>query len=117
VAEYCSPPAANRHLAALRGVLREAWRLGVISGEDLARAIDLVGVTGTSLPTGRYVEDGEVRRLVAAPSRCAAVVDEVLRRICCGVRLLGLGWAPTLGDKWCGAPKPFWWRRRGARIV
>jgi integrase/recombinase XerD len=66
LAEHCSPAAANRHLAALRGVLREAWRLGLMNGEDLARAIDLAGVPGTSLPAGRYVEDGEVRRLVAA---------------------------------------------------
>ena len=66
LAEHCSPAAANRHLAALRGVLREAWRLGLMNGEDLARAIDLASVPGTSLPAGRYVEDGEVRRLVAA---------------------------------------------------
>ena len=66
LAEQCSPAAANRHLAALRGVLREAWRLGLLNGEDLARAVDLDGVAGTSLPAGRYVEDGEVRRLVAA---------------------------------------------------
>ena len=66
LAEHCSSAAANRHLAALRGVLREAWRLGLMNGEDLARAIDLAGVPGTSLPAGRYVEDGEVRRLVAA---------------------------------------------------
>jgi integrase len=66
LAEHCSPPAANRHLAALRGVLREAWRLGLMNGEDLARAVDLTSIPGTSLPAGRYVEDGEVRRLVAA---------------------------------------------------
>jgi integrase len=66
LAEHCSPAAANRHLAALRGVLREAWRLGLMGGEDLARAVDLDGVAGSSLPAGRYVEDGEVRRLVAA---------------------------------------------------
>lgn len=66
LAEHCSPPAANRHLAALRGVLREAWRLGLMNGQDLARAVDLANVPGRSLPAGRYVEDGEVRRLVAA---------------------------------------------------
>jgi integrase len=66
LAEHCSPAAANRHLAALRGVLREAWRLGLMNGEDLARAVDLASVPGTSLPAGRYVEDGEVQRLVGA---------------------------------------------------
>jgi hypothetical protein len=34
--------------------------------EDLARAIDVASVTGTSLPAGCYVEDGDVRRLVRA---------------------------------------------------
>jgi hypothetical protein len=66
LAEHCSPAAANRHLAAPRGVLREAWRLGRMNGEDLARAVDLAGIRGMSLPAGRYVEDGEVRRLVGA---------------------------------------------------
>jgi site-specific recombinase XerD len=66
LAQHCSPAAANRHLAALRGVLRETWRLGLMNGEDLARAVDLASIPGTSLPAGRYVEDGEVRRLVAA---------------------------------------------------
>src|SRR5829696_6316205 len=66
LAEHCSPAAANRHLAALRGVLREAWRLGLMNGEDLARAIDLASIPGSSLPAGRYVEDGEIRRLVVA---------------------------------------------------
>jgi integrase/recombinase XerD len=66
LAEHCSPAAANRHLAALRGVLREAWRLDLMNGEDLARAVDLASVSGSSLPAGRYVEDGEVRRLVTA---------------------------------------------------
>jgi integrase len=66
LAEHCSPAAANRHLAALRGVLREAWRLDRLNGEDLVRAIDLASVPGTSLPAGRYVETGEVQRLIAA---------------------------------------------------
>jgi integrase/recombinase XerD len=95
LAEHCSPAAANRHLAALRGVLREAWRLGLMNGEDLARAVDLAGIPGISLPSGRYVEDGEVRRLVAA---CLADQSPGGRRDAAVLAALFVGWpAPGRG--------------------
>jgi site-specific recombinase XerD len=63
LAERYSPATANRYLAALRSVLREAWRLGLMNAEDLARATDLAPVKGERVPRGRALSRGELRAL------------------------------------------------------
>ena len=61
-----SPSTANRMLAALRGVLREAWRLGLLSAEQHERLRDLPPAPGSRLLAGRQVAQGELRALFAA---------------------------------------------------
>ncbi|GAA4191274.1 tyrosine-type recombinase/integrase [Microbispora amethystogenes] len=51
-----SPSHVNKHLVALRRVLKEAWRLGLMSGEDYQRAADLPAYKHTRVPAGRHVE-------------------------------------------------------------
>jgi site-specific recombinase XerD len=63
LAERYAPSTANRHLAALRGVLKECWRLGYVSVEDYQRAADLESVRGSRLLRGRALDSGEVKAL------------------------------------------------------
>ena len=57
------PATINHILSAVRGTLREAWRLELISAETLARVIDVGNVSASVLPAGRHVSVGEIRRL------------------------------------------------------
>jgi hypothetical protein len=50
VIEHPGAATANLTLAALRGVLRECRRLGLMSADDHARAVDLPHATGKRLP-------------------------------------------------------------------
>ena len=60
------PATTNHVLAAVRGTLREAWRLGFIDAESLARVTDVGNVKAASLPAGRHVDAGEITALFRA---------------------------------------------------
>ena len=61
--ERYAPGTANKMLAALRGVLKAAWRLGVMTAEDHHRTRDIPSIRGTVLPRGRALSRGELRAL------------------------------------------------------
>jgi integrase/recombinase XerD len=68
LAERYKPATVNKALSGLRGVLREAWRLGLVTSENYRRAADLEAVKGESLPPGRALTSGELKSLLGACS-------------------------------------------------
>lgn len=66
LADRYAPATANKILAALRGVLREAARLELMSAEAAARASDLKRVRGVTPPRGRALGVDELAALRAA---------------------------------------------------
>jgi len=66
LAERYAPASASKMLCAVRGTLREAWRLGFIPEADYRRAIDIQGIRGETLPRGRALSPGEIAALLGA---------------------------------------------------
>lgn len=91
LAEKYAPATANKALCALRGVLRESWRLGFLDADSFQRAADLKPVRGSRLPAGRMLQAGEVRALFAScasDGSASAALDAALLSLLlgCGLR-------------------------------
>ena len=68
LAERFKYTTVNKTLSALRGVLREAWELGLMETEHYHRAAAVRAVKGSSAAaaTGRSLDRGELRALIEA---------------------------------------------------
>ena len=58
-----SPAMVNKTLAALKGALKQAWRLGLMTSEDYHRAVDLKGVKNHAQPAGRALPLDQIKTL------------------------------------------------------
>jgi hypothetical protein len=66
LAERYAPATANKMLSAMKGVIKECWRLGYITAEERDRAMDLSPIKGQTLPKGRSLSPGERKALFDA---------------------------------------------------
>ncbi len=66
LAEKYAPNTANKILAAMRGVLHEAKKLGYMSVEDYDKAVDLDPVQGKRTQKGRALSDAEIGKIFAS---------------------------------------------------
>jgi len=66
---HYSPASIRKFYAALRGILRNARRLGQMTVEDAINAADLGRIEGETLPAGRYIDDDEITKLFRACAR------------------------------------------------
>lgn len=70
-----SPSNVNKHLSALRQVLRKAWKLGQMTAEEYERAKDVPNVKGgTRAPAGRNVAEQEIADILAACLRAGGLI-------------------------------------------
>lgn len=70
-----APATGRRMLAAVRGVVREGWRLGYFDAERRERLLDVRSIGGSSPPRGRSVTPGQLAALfdAAAAGRTRAI--------------------------------------------
>lgn len=62
--ERYSYSTANKFLSALRGVLKQAYKLGLMTAEEYQRAVMIENVKGERIPAGRELTAAEIRAIM-----------------------------------------------------
>lgn len=63
LAEKYAPATARRYMAALRGVVQEAWRAGLLTADRRDRVLAVPPIRGSRPPAGRALEVYEIEQL------------------------------------------------------
>jgi site-specific recombinase XerD len=90
LADRYAPNTTKRMLAALRGVLKECWRLGLMVHDEYARAADIAPVRGQLPPRGRALNEAELEALFRGcqvDSTTAGVRDAAILGLLYGIGL------------------------------
>ena len=66
LAKRYKPATVNKMLSALRGVLKQSWRLGYMDADTYQRAADVENLRGSTVPRGRALAGGELAQLFGA---------------------------------------------------
>lgn len=87
------PATARQALTAMRGVVRAAWREGLVDRDRLERLLDQPAIPGFTEPPGRSLSALEVERMVRAcrPAKEASRAETVLSTRAGAVLALGYG--------------------------
>jgi integrase/recombinase XerD len=89
LAERFAPATGNRMLAAMRGAIKAAFKLGLMGADQMARACSVEPIRGIRLPPGRALSQGELRALFETcdPSTAGGARDAALLAILYGAGL------------------------------
>lgn len=66
LAEMYHPAMGNKILCSVRGVLKRAWMLDMITAEHYHKAVSVKGIKGETVPAGRELTQGEISALMDA---------------------------------------------------
>ena len=86
-----APSHINKHLIALRRVLRVCWQMGLMTADDYQRAADVRNVKGSRMPAGRNIGRDQLAAMLKAAAEeegAAGVRDKALVAVlyCTGMR-------------------------------
>jgi site-specific recombinase XerD len=80
LAERYAPATGNRMLAAMRGVIKAAFKLGLVSADHMTRACSVEPLHGSRVMKGRALSSGELRTLFEScdPTKAGGARDAAL---------------------------------------